>query len=770
MGKLRKIIASLGVIAMLSTLVVTSVASAEWYDGFVEDLVATGVIDTAEGYRPGDKITRAELVVFAVSAFSLEGSTEIDFSDVSADAAYYADLQTAVANGVVKGYDDGTFRPGNPVLRSELVKILVEAGDLPECEVENPFTDIPTGAEGWYKDYAVTAYCNSVVDGINKGDKFGGGMDTARSSAAKMVSVSMAPVLRANATEVVVEEVPGDLEGGAGSITVSEKSTYNNEEVGEGEEEAKVMAFEIEADDSSDVEITSLKVALVQSDEDGSDKMDDYIETVYVLFDGEVVGEADADAFSENSDVYTKFITLDDSIIRMGEEGTFTIAVTSVSNLDSGDIANNEWVVDIQNIRFIDAEGVVTTETLSTELSIVGASDLVKFFEFADFATANNVELEADLTDENPEEGVVIGDDSDETEVLLLSFDYTPDGSDMNIEELSFLVTTEGDDVEVVAQDIIVRWGEEEASESTSESALTETVLFDDLDIDIDEDEVLVFEVYATVNELLEEGQTIKAELVVDDTAATDESDEDVEDLTGSADGEIQHLYTVAPEVTYVSSSIVVVDNGDSPAESATVELVVDVTALGGTVYLNGDDESSGITALYDAAYDEGSDVSADIIAAVELEAAEDEYIGDAQVADLAAAATAVGAGRDLAAVITAMDIETNTFVLYQGFIVDVVGASELSDYEFSTSGDYSITNSGDENEYYKITEGKTMTVTITATITEDAGATVLAGFAIESVRFGTDKTTDITRSIEVMSWSDLIDSLKTSKKTLVGA
>ena len=341
MEKLRKVIASLGVIAMLSTLVVTSVAGAEWYDGYVEDLVATGVIETAEGYRAGDEITRAELVVFAVSAFSLEGSTEIDFSDVSADAAYYADLQTAVANGVVKGYDDGTFKPDNQVLRSELVKILVEAGDLPECEVENPFTDIPTGA--WYKDYAITAYCNSVVDGINNGDTFGGALNTARSSAAKMVSVSMAPVLRADAVVEEEEEEEGELEGGAGSIEVTTKSTYGDEEVGEGAEEVPVMAFDIEADDNSDVRITSLKVGLeeVSGEDDPSDKLDQYVETVYVLFDGEVVGEADVDDFSETDDMYTKFITLDDSIIRMDEEGVFTIAVTAVGNLDSGDLDEN---------------------------------------------------------------------------------------------------------------------------------------------------------------------------------------------------------------------------------------------------------------------------------------------------------------------------------------------------------------------------------------------------------------------------------------------
>ena len=772
MERLRKVIASLGVVAILSTLMVTSVANADWWDTYVDELVTAGVLDSADDYRAGDKLTRAELVEFAVDAFSLEGTTEIDFSDVSASASYYGDLQTAVANGVVKGYDDGTFGPEKAVLRSELVKILVEAGGLPECEMDNPFNDIPSGI--WYKEYALTAYCNSVIDGYSDGS-FGGAKDTARSEAAKMVSVSMTPVVREGTEPEEVEEVEStDLEGGAGSITVTAKSTYNNEEVGEGDEEVKVMAFEVEADDSSDVEVTSVKAEFELTTGTGSDKLDQYVETVYVLFDGEVVGEADADAFSENSDVYTKFITLDDSIIRMGEESTFAIAVTSVGNLDSGDIADDDWTVDVLNVRFVDAEGVVTTET---------TTGLDKTFNFEDFATANNVELEADLTDDNPEEGVVIGDDSDETEVLLLSYTFTPDGTDVNIEELEFTITAGTAFMDIAAQDIILKWGDEETSESiTVDDAVTEDVLFEDLDIDIDEDEEVVFEVWATTNELdgaapavdaMAPGETLNAALIVASTVATDGADEDLEaaDLTGSADGEDQHLFTVAPEVTYVSSSIEAVDNGDSPASAATVTLVVDITALGGTVYLNGDDEYSGVEALYTAAED--ADVVLDLVdsatikAAVAAEAL--NYLTDPQTVAVAAAAAAVADGVDLSDVTDAMDVVADLQTLYESLIIEAVGADTLGDYEFATSGNYTKFNSGDENEYYKVTENKTMRVTITATISHSVVEAVLAGLEISEIKFGTTVTTDVLRSEESMDWSDLTDSLKTPKTTLVG-
>lgn len=128
--------------------------------------------------------------------------------------------------------------------------------------------------------------------------------------------------------------------------------------------------------------------------------------------------------------------------------------------------------------------------------------------------------------------------------------------------------------------------------------------------------------------------------------------------------------------------------------------MVLDITALGGTVYLNGDSETT----------------------------AADESLG-----------------------------------------VIAVGADTLSAYEFVTSGEYEITNSGADEEYYTVDEGDTITITITATITQAAAATVLGGIALDEVQFGTVVTNSATRSANVMNWADLLDELKSPKTTLVG-
>ena len=68
------------------------------------------------------------------------------FSDVSADDWYDQAVEAAVYAGIVKGYGDTTFRPGNHITREELACGLVQAmGQQDEAEAsmsaKTSFTD-----------------------------------------------------------------------------------------------------------------------------------------------------------------------------------------------------------------------------------------------------------------------------------------------------------------------------------------------------------------------------------------------------------------------------------------------------------------------------------------------------------------------------------------------------------------------------------------------------------------------------------------------------
>src|SRR3989338_4894508 len=108
---------------------------------------------------------------------------------------------------------------------------------------------------------------------------------------------------------------PG-LSGGAGDITVTSLSTYSGESIKAGEKDVKVLGFEIEADDGSDVRITSVKIELKQTDTDSSQRITDYADEVSIWMGSTKVGSDDTSDFSESSDIYTKSVSLSNAVIR----------------------------------------------------------------------------------------------------------------------------------------------------------------------------------------------------------------------------------------------------------------------------------------------------------------------------------------------------------------------------------------------------------------------------------------------------------------------
>lgn len=97
----------------------------DWYNNAVSTLTNAGILNGyGDGsFRPGNPITRAELVKIAMSFYGVTGSSGSAFSDVSEHWA--ADFINAAAEmGFVSGYGDGTFHPDQLVTRAEAMKII----------------------------------------------------------------------------------------------------------------------------------------------------------------------------------------------------------------------------------------------------------------------------------------------------------------------------------------------------------------------------------------------------------------------------------------------------------------------------------------------------------------------------------------------------------------------------------------------------------------------------------------------------------------------
>ena len=76
----------------------------------------------------------------------------IQFSDVPPGSTYYDTVTCLVCRGIISGYPDGTFRPGDYVTRGQLSKIAVNAAHLnqPIPPDRQTFEDVPIGSTFWW--------------------------------------------------------------------------------------------------------------------------------------------------------------------------------------------------------------------------------------------------------------------------------------------------------------------------------------------------------------------------------------------------------------------------------------------------------------------------------------------------------------------------------------------------------------------------------------------------------------------------------------------
>jgi len=400
-----------------------------------------------------------------------------------------------------------------------------------------------------------------------------------------------------------------DLEGSFGTIdTVTTLSQYSNEEIGEGADEVKVLGFEVEASNDGDIMINSVKLNFdpAGNGSGDSDNLDDYIDGVTIWMGSKEVGSADAEDFTENSnDTFTRTISLKNAIVRADDSEKFYVSVDASGNLDSGDIDSDSWTLDVDNLRFEDGSGVVTTYTDSP----VNAMNVP--MDFVDFGTAADTELKISTHTDSPDAQIVVVDDSDTTDgVTLLKGKLKLEGtSDVVIDQFPVTLTTSGaTNLAAVTNSVTLIIDGEEYTESVTSTygSLTASITFDNLDFNLDAGDTVTFEVKADINDIesgsFDEGDTLKADVTSTNRSQMDVENEEGDALTssdrsGTAIGEYQEFRTQGIMVELVSTNEVV---GGTDSTIGTFTIKFKVTAVGDDAYL-GTTVSQGLTYTVDA-------------------------------------------------------------------------------------------------------------------------------------------------------------------------
>ncbi|MDG0790878.1 S-layer homology domain-containing protein [Cohnella ginsengisoli] len=138
-------------------------------------LIVKGVGNDAFG--PVRSITRAEFAALLVRGLGLrDPGGDVGFKDVAGSAWYAAEVRTAAAYGLVRGFGDGSFRPQATVTREEVAVMTAQALKLAGAPASTDGGAKPAAAfadasdiHGWSADAVRTASSFGILKGLPDG-------------------------------------------------------------------------------------------------------------------------------------------------------------------------------------------------------------------------------------------------------------------------------------------------------------------------------------------------------------------------------------------------------------------------------------------------------------------------------------------------------------------------------------------------------------------------------------------------------------------------
>jgi hypothetical protein len=140
-----------------------------WARDYIEKLTARGVLQGyADGtFKPDQSISRAEFTLMLARALELplDENASGNFQDWDTTPAWAkGGISAAVKAGIIKGYDDGTFRAGQLINRAEMAVMIINAMEQKPPASNTEFTD-----NAAIPDWARTAVAQGVQAGLITG-------------------------------------------------------------------------------------------------------------------------------------------------------------------------------------------------------------------------------------------------------------------------------------------------------------------------------------------------------------------------------------------------------------------------------------------------------------------------------------------------------------------------------------------------------------------------------------------------------------------------
>lgn len=150
-----------------------------WAENDINLLASKFIIKgtTYDRFMPEEHITRAQYIALLIRALGLHSSNNHTgtLEDIHDDDWYSGVVKTAIDLGIIKGYEDGYFRPKKLISREEMSVLIVRVLNLLEHGKEevnqdllNSFND-SNEINSWAKNSAAIAVENGLIKGDEKG-------------------------------------------------------------------------------------------------------------------------------------------------------------------------------------------------------------------------------------------------------------------------------------------------------------------------------------------------------------------------------------------------------------------------------------------------------------------------------------------------------------------------------------------------------------------------------------------------------------------------
>lgn len=163
--------------AAQSTDKFTDVKDAAWARTEINALADKGIINGVSdtSFAPNDTVTRAQFAKMLMGAFNLtaDAYTTSSFKDVSADAWYFAAVETAYNLGVINGVEDGVFAPNALITRQDMAVMVTRAAKAAGVAIAET-----TESKVFADAASIGDYAKEAVDVLVKGGIINGMTDT----------------------------------------------------------------------------------------------------------------------------------------------------------------------------------------------------------------------------------------------------------------------------------------------------------------------------------------------------------------------------------------------------------------------------------------------------------------------------------------------------------------------------------------------------------------------------------------------------------------